>query len=179
MAGPSIEIEHADVVIALRRRVRELEQAEAARRHAEKALRESEARFRAFTENTTDITVVLNQDHVFTYASPSAERIIGYTPAEIVGRTPYDFVLSEDKTIASNALHHAAQTPGETLRVPRFRSLHKDGRILHLEGLITNLLSVQGVSGLVVNCRDVTERILAEAELHKSEELYWAPVPRE
>jgi PAS domain S-box-containing protein len=53
---------------------------------AEQALRDSEARFRAMIENSSDITALLDRDGTVRYTSPSIGRVLGYGDDELVGQ---------------------------------------------------------------------------------------------
>ena len=60
---------------------------------AEKAMAESEAKYRRIAENINDVGGIGSQTLKFTYASPSVEKLQGFTPGEIVGSS-IDLVLS-------------------------------------------------------------------------------------
>ena len=55
-----------------------------AREAAEAALAESEERFRRLAENATDVIASCSPDGLVTYVSPSAERVFGYSPEELL-----------------------------------------------------------------------------------------------
>jgi len=63
-----------------------------ARKEAEEALRASEQRFRSLVETTSDWIWEVDQNAVYTYASPKIKDILGYEPEEVVGKTPFDFM---------------------------------------------------------------------------------------
>jgi PAS domain S-box-containing protein len=54
------------------------------RRAAERALRDSERQYRSLIENVPDVTWRLNQQGEFAFVSPNAEKIYGYTAAEMM-----------------------------------------------------------------------------------------------
>jgi PAS domain S-box-containing protein len=58
------------------------------RKEAEEALRESERRFRAITQHSSDIVTLLGATGTIRYQSPSVERILGYGQAEMIGNAP-------------------------------------------------------------------------------------------
>ena len=78
--------------------------AEHERARAEEALRESEERFRALVQNSSDITVILEPDATVRYASPALERILGYPPESIIGEDPFDYIHPDDLEKESLAL---------------------------------------------------------------------------
>jgi diguanylate cyclase (GGDEF)-like protein/PAS domain S-box-containing protein len=130
---------------------------------AERTLRESEDRFRSLVQNSSDLTMVLGTGTI-TYASEASERLLGYTPDQLVGRAPSDLVHPDDlgwlrDRIAADFASSAVAQPVE-LRVRR-----ADGNWIHLEAVVANLSDRPSVRGTVVNARDITERKQAEAAL--------------
>jgi len=56
------------------------------RKKMEEALRNSEKRFRALIESSSDIIQVVDLNGILRYVSPSVQRILGYRPEELVGK---------------------------------------------------------------------------------------------
>ncbi|GMR12623.1 MAG: hypothetical protein BMS9Abin29_0813 [Gemmatimonadota bacterium] len=134
------------------------------RRETERALRESEAKFRSLIENASDTITVLDATGLITYESPSLERVLGYRPEDLIGRNVFEYVHTEDAADALGRFQHLLSTPDQVTTLElRFR--HKDGtwRILDIVG--RNLLHDEKVRGIIVNARDVSERKRAEARL--------------
>jgi PAS domain S-box-containing protein len=65
-------------------------------KHAEEALRTSEARFRELVETTTDWMWEINELGAYTYCSPKIREFLGYEPDEAIGKTPFDFMPPEE-----------------------------------------------------------------------------------
>jgi PAS domain S-box-containing protein/putative nucleotidyltransferase with HDIG domain len=135
------------------------------RRQSEKALQQSEQRFRALIENSSDIVLILNLDFTIAYVSPSTERILGYSTRLLTGAKITDFVDSQDLPELSAAIQHRIQTPGPSPFLMQIRARHADGSYRVLEGMGSNLLDQPGVNGLVLNARDITERKTNEAQI--------------
>jgi len=70
----------------------ERERAHAQKIRAESALMASERRFRSLVQNSSDLVTILAPDGTITYASDSAERIVGYSPAELIGTSLLDYL---------------------------------------------------------------------------------------
>ncbi|MBN2089156.1 PAS domain S-box protein [candidate division KSB1 bacterium] len=57
------------------------------------ALAKSEERFRQLVETTSDWIWEVNEDFIYTYSSAKVKEILGYEPAAVLGKTPFDFML--------------------------------------------------------------------------------------
>ncbi len=134
------------------------------RKRAEVAIRESEAKFRSFVETTEEWVWASDTDNVHTYSNPAAERILGWSPDELVGRDWLDFVVQEDRPEIAEAVAAAAEAKaGWSGLVIRWQA--RDGSVRHLESTATPILADSGeLLGWRGTDRDVTHRILAEAE---------------
>ena len=62
------------------------------RLEAERSLIDSEEQFRTLVETTNDWVWEVNADGIYTYASPQVEQLLGYTPEEVLGKTPFDLM---------------------------------------------------------------------------------------
>ena len=125
--------------------------------------RQSERWLRVLLEHTTDVITLLNCDGTITYASPSTERVTGYTAEEMVGRNGFDFVHSRDLDHTTRQLTSIHEQPGTSATV-EFRYHHKNATWRWMEGTLTNLLDDPVVGAVVCNYRDITERKQAEEE---------------
>jgi PAS domain S-box-containing protein len=134
------------------------------RKQAEAALRQSAAHFRALVEQALDFVVVLNQDGTIRYESPAMARLLGFIPEERVGRNGFEHLHPEDLPRVRETFTRVLQHPGATASL-EFRIRHKDGSWRTLEAVGTNLLADPAVAGVVVNCRDTTERKRMEEAL--------------
>ncbi|MGY2896235.1 PAS domain S-box protein [Deinococcus sp. UYEF24] len=140
------------------------------RKLAEQALERSEARFRSLVQNASDIITVVGIDGVIKYESPAAERLLGYPADDRVGRQALDHIPQEEHDGLRAAISSIVPAgPGATAR-PVFQYRAKNGALHWLEGLATNLLDDPSVGGIVVNSRDITERLRTEAALKVSQD---------
>ena len=135
------------------------------RKQAEEALRQSEQRFRSLIENATDITIILDGEGIFRYVSPSVKRILGYLPHRTIGRSVFDTVHPDDCALITETLNKAIQNPRTSQSAVEYRVPHRNGSWCFLEAVATNLLHDPAVQGIVINCHDITQRKLAEAQL--------------
>jgi len=133
------------------------------RHRMEQELKASESRMRAIIEHALDLVVILDQTGRVAYSSPSAGKILGYRPGERIGTAAIELVHPGDLSIFSAVLSELLQNPGAS-RTLEIRILHKDGSPRLMEAVAHNALDVQGVHGIVVNARDITERRQVELD---------------
>lgn len=139
-----------------------------AQRQAERSVRRSEQRFRALVEAASDVVAVVDADLTIRFAGPSVERLMGHRVAEVVGRKVTDLLARSDLEAIDD---HWAAVLGTTDPVGPMvhRLLHRDGSWRYVEVVHTNRIDDPAVGGVVINMRDVTERIHAQRALAESE----------
>jgi len=141
-----------------------------ARKAAEKALQESEAKFRALVESTSDWIWEINERAAYTYASPQVLDLLGYSVEEVIGKTPFD-LMPPEQAEQMKARFDAIMAEKKPFRLLENISLHKDGRVVFLETSGAPMFDTQGVfRGYRGIDRDITERKEAEKERHASAE---------
>jgi PAS domain S-box-containing protein len=134
------------------------------RKAAEEALKRSEEHFRSLIENASDLITILDPTGKVRYQSPSITRILGYETDELKGESVFDFLASEDTEATLGRLRRLVDHPG-TIVSSEFRFRHKDGSWRVLEGRGTTINARSAEDGIVVNSRDITERVEAERAL--------------
>ena len=140
------------------------------RRRSEEALRRSEQRFHALIEHASDLVAILSESGALLYASPSMKKMLGFTPEEWIGRNILTLIHPDDSSAVMEALHlgKVGRDAGTPLQ---FRIRHKDESWRTLEATDTNLLDDEAVRGIVVNARDITERLRLEDQLRQSQRM--------
>jgi diguanylate cyclase (GGDEF)-like protein/PAS domain S-box-containing protein len=138
---------------------------------ATETLRESEERFRALLADSSDILAVIGDDGVLTYANPAGTRLLGYDTEAMLGKPMFDLIHPDDLEAVLIALAAMLET-GEVSEPVEFRMLAADGTWLSLEAVANNMMETPSVGGIVVNARDITQRIRTEADLRDAEERF-------
>ncbi|MBU2551373.1 MAG: PAS domain S-box protein, partial [Proteobacteria bacterium] len=141
------------------------------RGRAEAALNRSEIYFRAMTENAIDMIAILDGDATIVYRSPSFERILGYKQDAFIGQSVFDLIFDDDLDRARKIFRETMDHPGRVGTLV-FRARHRDSNWRTLESFLSRLPEESGVQGVIVNSRDVTDRLRTEEALRKSEEKY-------
>jgi diguanylate cyclase (GGDEF)-like protein/PAS domain S-box-containing protein len=127
-------------------------------------LRRSETRFRSMVQNSSDLVILLDRDARMVFVSPAIERILGERAAKRTGQAVSQLVHPEDAEWITALLERLAATPG-SVSGGEVRMRHADGRWRWIELVGTNLMSDSDVRGIVLNCRDVTDRRTLEEQL--------------
>lgn len=150
---------------------REAQREIAGRERAEEELRRSEERFRRLVQNSSDIISVFDAHGVVLYQSPSIERVLGYAPYDMLGRSVFasSLIHPDDVERKRNFFETALANP-DTNVTAEFRLRHIDGSWRHIEAVGFNLLHDPIVRGIIANYRDVTDRKRREQEIHRLNE---------
>ncbi len=120
-------------------------------------------------QNSPDAVAMLDADGTIRFASDSSARLLGYSLEERMGRSAFELMHPDDTQRARNSFVQCLQRPGVPLAA-EYRIRHKDGSWRRLEAIAVNRLNDPAVAAVVVNYRDVTDRLLAEEALRVSEE---------
>ena len=126
-------------------------------KETERALEASEARFRVLTESSLDLISVLDADGAIQYQSPALRHLLGYEPADTVGKNVSELVHQDDIETVRAALRRIIESR-QSIEPVEFRIRHRDGMWRTFESLGTNCLSNPHIHGVVFNSRDVTDR---------------------
>jgi two-component system cell cycle sensor histidine kinase/response regulator CckA len=140
------------------------------RSQAEHALRESEERFRALVENSSDALLLVDGQGRIRYMAPSSVRHFGWTPDEVIDRSLFDVVHPEDRDPIAGAMSGPLAGAGESTTV-EIRVQHADGGYRTLEAVAVNHIDDPAVGAIVVNARDITERRRLEEQLRHSQKM--------
>ncbi len=126
-----------------------------------------EQKFQSLVESSSDWIWEVDVNGVYTYASPKLKDLLGYEPEEVIGKTPFDFMLPEEK-VRVGILFEKIGREKKPFSGLENSCRHKDGQIVFLE---TNGVPVFdkndefcGYRGID---RDITQRKQAEEKLKK------------
>lgn len=145
---------------------------------AESKARESEARFRALVQHSSDVITIVESDSTIRYVSPSVATVFGYDARAMIDTRLTALVHPDDALGALQFLNEIALTPripvegnlAKATKLTReWRLLHANGSWLTVDTVGTNLLEEPMVQGIVLNTRDVTERrVIEEQYMHQA-----------
>lgn len=154
---------------------RELKQASnrTARHQAERALRESELRYRLLWETCTDAVVLMDMNCRIQYANPAIVQVFGYTQDEVAGKNLADLLAEDAKSKFRERIQQFLEQPKALAknRLLETSGKHQDGRSFDIE-IVFNELQLHSQRWLVAFIRDVAERKKAEQELRQNQEQF-------
>jgi PAS domain S-box-containing protein len=141
------------------------------RRRVEERLRVSEARYRFLADHALDFISLIDASGKVLFASPSAHRMLGYRPEEMVGRGSESFLPSEDREGMGEAVRRlvAGETPSVTMQ---HRLRKKDGGFAEVETVSSAVPGSPGEAPRVLRIsRDITQRNAMESRLFESQKM--------
>jgi PAS domain S-box-containing protein len=140
---------------------------------AETSMRLSEDRFRSLIQNSSDVTIVIDEEGRLSYVSPVVTQLLGFEPSELVGRRATEIVHADDHEYVTKWFASVPGTSADPSLLQQFRMQKKDGTFCSVEAVITDQRDRPSIGGYVANVRDITERkefeaLLAHQALHDS-----------
>jgi PAS domain S-box-containing protein len=126
------------------------------------ALEQSEARWRAYLEQASDLVFILDEGGRFVSVNRAACEALGYASGDLIGRSALDLAAPEERAAAAEALRTV--TSGGRIDQIDIGARARDGRPLVLELRGRTLREHGRVTGTFHIARDVTERRRIEAE---------------
>ncbi|QKK26958.1 sensor domain-containing diguanylate cyclase [Rhizobium hidalgonense] len=136
---------------------------------AEERLKESEARYRLLADNSTDMVFQLDRDRVRRYVSPACREVLGYEPADLVGRSPVELVHPEDEPFVALSFQSLLDGSLERRSITN-RIRHRDGHWIWVEAQLKALRNDRSgePEGIIGTLRDVSSRKAIEDQLHQA-----------
>jgi len=141
------------------------------RREMEKALRESENKYRSLAEVSIDMILTYDLRGKITYVNPIVKTIFGYSPEELVGKRFHNYIAPEFLEKALSSFSKGKQ--GNPIPLYEIELIHKNGRRIPVEINPTPIYDTEGkIMGGLSIIRDIRVRKKAGKALKESEEKY-------
>ncbi len=139
------------------------------RKEAEAALRESEERFRLLINGVSDYALCqLDQNGRIVSWNSGAERVLGYTEAEIIGQ-PYTLLFTPEDVASGESQREISDAVRQGRSMDERWHVRKDGTRFWCSGVLTRIDDPQRtLHGFVKVMRDETERRQASEQLSNS-----------
>lgn len=121
-------------------------------------------RFQVLVQESSDVFEIISPDGTIQYISPAIEKIIGAKPEERVGQKAFDYIEGKEKLNFDKMLESVLKNPEKKVRGDIvIKSL--DGKDIYLTLAMSNQLEEPSIQGIVINWRDITERIQSQNEI--------------
>ncbi len=137
-------------------------------KQAEESIKASEEKFKSIVQGLTDMILIVNAEGKITFITPSVTRITDFTEDEMIGNSPLEFIHPDDVELAISELGQSEKSNYESTPT-LYRLKNKNGFYIYVETIGIDMMSNKYVNGVVVFCRNVTERIKYERQLSESE----------
>ena len=137
-------------------------------RNAQQELIRSEHFFKSLIGDSLDGTVITDKDGLITYATPAVGHVLGYDPAEVTGKTCFEFVHPQDIAVARAKFMELADFRGQQEYIEiRFRK--KSGEYLWMMVRAHNSLDNPWIKSIIIYFTDISQRKHVETVIKESE----------
>lgn len=136
--------------------------------------------YASVVEDGTDLIFVVDFDGTILYHNRSVRKTLGYTGKRLVGKSIFDFV--ESHTLPDFRQHYRKATQRTYTPGIEFQFRCADGAYKYLEFNAVNLFKKEKTEGLILDCRDITQRKRDAEELlraQRAKELFLANISHE
>ncbi len=138
------------------------------RKIAEKALQESEEKFRALVEDSP-IGIAIHNGRGFLYVNPTAIRETGYSPEELGIMGVTEIVHPEDRPLLTERIRRRLN--GDNVqRDVELRVLSRDGKVIWTE-MSASPINYEGHSAVLITARDIREKKKLEEQLLQAQKM--------
>ena len=125
--------------------------------------------YKLIAENSTDVIYTVGLDEKFRFVSPSVEKMFGYKPKEVLGKSVKNFLTPDSYKSQSEGMRKALmENDADVSEKMTLEVISKEGELvwveIHAKFLVDNKNNQIGILGVA---RDVSDRIRMEKELKK------------
>ena len=135
-----------------------------ARKQAERALRDSEERYRALYEHNPSMYFTVASDGTVLSVNPFGAQQVGYTREELIGTSIFNLFHTQDRETLGKSLDHVLARPGELKRC-ELRQVHKAGNLLWVRKTARAIDDAEGQRVILIVCEDITATLQLSEEL--------------
>ncbi|UII25240.1 ATP-binding protein [Fulvivirga maritima] len=128
---------------------------------------ESGAFYKAVVEDGSDIIFIVDYDGLILYHNPSVEETLGHAPDSLRGKIFFDYLEPGSVKKVREEFEKSIKKPYDSNI--EFRFLCKDANYKYLEFNSINLHHKEGIEGLILDCRDISQRKKDAEELLRAQ----------
>ncbi|MFA8344194.1 MAG: PAS domain S-box protein [Rhodothermaceae bacterium] len=126
--------------------------------------------YQKLIQNSTDLTLIIDNEGLISFVSPVIERVSGFKRFEVTGENIFSYTLPVDheKLINIISAKKEIENPVE------LRLKNKNGKYVWMEANFKNCLSDELIGGFVVNARDISDRKLTQHSYKEEKSIFYA-----
>jgi len=121
-------------------------------------------RFQVLVQESSDVFEIISPDGTIQYISPAYERIMGYKSEERIGRNAKELMGEEEKAEFTRMVEFILRNPDKRIDGDMGITTRR-GKEIYLSLTMSNQLSESSIQGIVINWRDITERVESQKEI--------------
>ena len=121
-------------------------------------------RFQVLVQQSSDVFEIISPDYTILYISPAIEKITGFTAEEWSGRNALEFLEPEYRQAFNRKIEYVIDCPEERCMGDLILK-NRNGDESYVTYTISNQLSEPSIQGIIINWRDITDRINNQKEL--------------
>ncbi|MDX1629096.1 MAG: ATP-binding protein, partial [Fulvivirga sp.] len=123
--------------------------------------------YKAVVEDGSDIIFIVDYKGKILYHNPSVEETLGHAPGSLVNKNFFEYIEPETLSDFGKEFEESTKKPYD--ESVEFRFLCEDGTYRYLEFNSINLQHKEGFEGLILDCRDITQRKKDAEELLRAQ----------
>lgn len=114
-------------------------------------------RFKSIIVNSSDVYMIVNQDAIIEYVSPSVIKVFGFSPEELIGKEAWYLQTPEEK-VKYDKLKGILYLNSDENDLQETKLVDNDENIRDVEMTRSNLVHLPSIGGIVLTLRDITEK---------------------
>jgi PAS domain S-box-containing protein len=141
------------------------------RKKIEEALIKEKEIFEVISKNSAELICLHEPDGTYKFVSGSSHEILGYSPKELEGTSPYQLIHPDDIELSARPTHQLVEQ-GTPIGQTQYRMRRKDGEHIWVDTSAEPVINDMGeVTAIQTTSRDVTERKRMEFMLNESQKM--------
>lgn len=124
--------------------------------------------FKLLTQDSFDILSILNHDGTIIFENNAVKTLLDQNPEDRIGKNIFQFVHPDDLESVKNKFSSVAQGVQKGV----FRIQHKNGKWIWFESIGKQFDCAMIKNAIIINTRDITDRVNAESKLKLSEKRF-------
>ena len=111
-----------------------------------------------------DVFEIIEADGTIKYISEAVENVIGFKVEERIGKNVLDFYEGEEREKLSRMIEETIKEPRKKVKGTLVLK-SKTGEEVYLEAIMKNAMSKPSIQGIIINFRNITERVEMEKKM--------------